>query len=95
MRRLYDEGLCHREVGERLGRSRASVGNRAWALGLCSAVPVGHPPTWSEADIAELSRLCASGLRYVDIAEKIGRTYSAVAQRAWALGINQRNRKAA
>lgn len=88
MRRLYGDGLCHADVAYMLGRSLKATQFKSWSLGIRSLVPVGRPSDWGEEDIGELARLCAAGRRYREIATKMGRTYSAVAQKAHALGVN-------
>lgn len=81
---LHKAGMPYKDIGKALGLSKDVVAKLCYKEGL--TVPVGRPPkTWTQAEITRLGQLLSSGMSYRDVANVMGKSYSAVWTRSLSL----------
>lgn len=88
---LWLEGHSLRRISRRLGLPQSTVRNVVWRLGMLNAprTPIQEPirNRWRPEHDAELQRLNAQGLSFLEIARRLGFHHSTVQKRARHLGL--------
>ena len=77
---LYKTGMTLEEIGREFGKSRSSISDEVHRLIISGRLvnrDAGNP--WKDEEIRLLTELREQGFSYGEIADRIGRTYKAVA----------------
>lgn len=93
LRRLMDEGLTYRQIGQRLGTTRDSVRGAAREYGFMRPELCTRGPDWSREEYDTLERLMQQGLTYREIGEQLGKTRNACRHAAHRLGLSEPGRQ--
>jgi hypothetical protein len=76
LEQMLRSGQHYSDISVSLGRTCASLQDRAYKLGLTGIVKSGR--SWSEAEEAKARQMAASGMTYLEIAKRTGRTVKAI-----------------
>jgi DNA-binding CsgD family transcriptional regulator len=90
---MIEQGLTYAEAAKRLGATHSSVRGAAQRYGLMRPERRMRGQAWAREDFDTLEQLLAQGLKFAEIAQRMGRTFNGIRTAVYRLGLADKKRQ--